>query len=340
VAYVNSDNTGRGFWRVSGDHRLERFINDVGRDVQDPEKPQLSVWSRARLQRIARANGADERGELRRANELRIAALGSGSDYGSFLDYAGIPALDIRFGGEDGGGVYHSAYDDFYWYTHFSDTKFVYGRALAQVAGTAIMRMADADLIPLSFGDSADTISRYVKEVEALLKTQQDKVRETNQQLDEGAFDAISDPQHPTVAPKREDLPPFINFAPLDNGTTAFKRSAERFEKAFAKAQEHDGAMYTNAGLQQLNQKLMEAERAFIDEGGLPGRPWFKNQIYAPGAYTGYGVKTLPAVRESIEQKKWAEAEQGSQTIGKVLQREAELVEQAAKLLEVLNTQK
>jgi N-acetylated-alpha-linked acidic dipeptidase len=334
VMYVNSDGNGRGFWRASGDHRLERFINDVGHDVQDPEKPNLSVWQRARLQRISRATAETDRGDLRRSSELRIGALGDGSDYAPFLDHAGIAALNIGFGGEGGGGVYHSIYDDFYWYTHFSDTKFVYGRALAQLGGSAVMRMADAELIPLSFGDAADTVARYVKEVETLLKSEQDKQAEVNRELDEGAYDAASDPEHPTVAPKREDIPPFINFAPLENGSAAMKRSSDHFEKALTQAQEKGGAVYANSSVQQLNQKLIEAERGFLDENGLPERPWFKNQIYAPGAYTGYGVKTLPAVRESIEQKKWQEADQGSQTIGRVLEHEAQMIEDAAKQLE------
>jgi len=340
VMYVNSDSNGRGYWRASGDHRLERFINDVGRDIQDPEKPQLTVWQRARLQRIARASGAEDRGDLRRASEIRIGALGDGSDYAPFLDHAGVAALNLGFGGEGGGGVYHSIYDDFYWYTHFADTKFVYGRALAQLAGTAVMRMADADLIPLSFGDSADTIARYVKEIETLLKTEQDKQKEVNQELEEGVFEATSDPEHPTVAPKREELPPFINFAPLENGSAAMKRSSDHFERVLAKAQEHGGAAYSSGALQKLNRKLIEAERAFLDENGLPARPWFKNQIYAPGAYTGYGVKTIPAVRESIEQKQWSQAEQGTQTVGRVLQNEADMIEDAAKQLEALDQAK
>jgi N-acetylated-alpha-linked acidic dipeptidase len=334
VMYVNSDSNGRGYWRASGDHRLERFINDVARDIPDPEKPQLSVWQRARLQRLARAANSEDRGDLRRSNELRIGALGDGSDYAPFLDHAGVAALNIGFGGEGGGGVYHSVYDDFYWYTHFADTKFVYGRALAQLGGMSMMRMADADLVPYSFGDAADTVARYVKEVEALLKTEQDKQKEVNQELEEGVYDATSDPQHPTVAPKREDLPPFINFAPLENGSAEMKRSADHFERALAKAQQDGGSAYANSTLQQLNRKLIEAEGGFLDENGLPERPWYKNQIYAPGAYTGYGVKTLPAVRESIEQKQWAQAEQGSQTIGKVLEHEAQLIEEAAKQLE------
>ncbi|MBV9144803.1 MAG: M28 family peptidase [Acidobacteria bacterium] len=340
VMYVNSDSNGRGYWRASGDHRLERFINDVARDVPDPEKPNLSVWQRARFQRLARAANSDDRGDLRHSNELRIGALGDGSDYAPFLDHAGVAALNIGFGGEGGGGVYHSIYDDFYWYTHFADTKFVYERALAQLAGMSVMRMADADLIPLSFGDAADTVGRYVKEVETLLKTEQDKQREVNLELDEGVYDATSDPEHPTAAPKKEEVAPFINFAPLENGSAALKHSSEHFERALAKAQQQGGSAYGNSAVQQLNQKLLEAERGFLDEQGLPERPWFKNQIYAPGAYTGYGVKTLPAVRESIEQKKWSQAEQGAQTIGRVLEHEAQLIEDAARQLESLEAGK
>jgi N-acetylated-alpha-linked acidic dipeptidase len=336
VIYVNSDSNGRGYWRASGDHRLERFINEVARDIPDPEKPNLSVWQRARLQRLARAANSEDRGDLRRSNELRIGALGDGSDYAPFLDHAGVAALNIGFGGEGGGGVYHSIYDDFYWYTHFADTKFVYERALAQLGGMSVMRMADAELIPLSFGDAAETVGRYVHEVENLLKTEQDKQREVNLELDEGVYDATSDPEHPTVAPQREEMPPFINFAPLENGSAAMKRSADHFERALAKAQQQGGAAYTNNAIQQLNQKLIEAERGFLDQQGLPGRPWFKNQVYAPGAYTGYGVKTLPAVRESIEQKKWSDADQGSVTVGRTLEHEAQLIEDAAKQLDAM----
>ncbi len=247
VMYVNSDGTGRGYMRISGAHTLERFINDVERDVQDPEK-NISVWSRARARRIAEAAPSEDRSDLRQRAELRIAPLGDGSDYASFLDHTGVPALNLGFGGEDTGGVYHSIYDDFYWYTHFSDTDFVYGRALAQLAGTAMMRMADADLIPLSFSDSAETIGRYVKELEAQLKKQQEEASERNRELDEGVFAATSDPKKTFIAPPREELPPFINFAPLENGSAAYIKSAAHFERALAKAQSLGGVAYARCG--------------------------------------------------------------------------------------------
>ena len=336
VMYVNSDNSGRGYLHVSGEHTLEHFINGVSKDINDPEK-NITVWERARLHHLAVATDTDNRAELRNRPDVRITPLGDGSDYAPFLDHAGVPALDLRFAGEDEGGVYHSIYDDFYWYTHFSDKTFAYGRALAQVAGTAIMRMADADMIPVSFGDMADTIARYDKELHDTVDKDQSHAKETESEIEEGVFEATSDPEKPLSAPKREDVPPFLNFAPLDNGSAAFTAAATHFEKSLAAAEKNNGNPFANASVDALNHQLIQCWQAFLDESGLPERPWFKNMIYAPGAYTGYGVKTLPAIRESIEQKKWSQAEASIARVGRVLQKSAEQIEIAAQQLDALS---
>ena len=216
VAYLNSDTNGRGYLFMGGSHSLERFINDVTRDIDDPET-KLTVWKRGQLRAIADASSADDRQDVRRRADLRIGALGSGSDYTPFLQHVGVASLNLGFGGEDGGGIYHSIYDDFKWYTTFDDTAFVYGRALAQTVGTAVMRLADAEVLPYEFTGLAETVGRYVKEVEKLLKDKQDEVRERNRQLDEGVFAATADPRERFVPPAREEIPPFLNFAPLDN---------------------------------------------------------------------------------------------------------------------------
>ena len=336
VAYINSDNNSRGFLRVSGSHSLERFLNGVARDIDDPEK-HISVWDRAHLLRIADASGAEVREELRKRADWRIRALGDGSDYASFLDHAGIAAVDVRFSGEGGEGQYHSIYDDFYWYTHFSDTQFIYGRALAQTAGTAIMRLADADLLPFDFVGQADTIKTYVKELEKLFKTEQDEIRERNLEFQEGVFSAISDPQKPTQPPARMEMPPAINFAPLQSSSETLQKAAQRYDAA-AKNFLGGGSKANAAALMALNERLYKSERLFLSEKGLPGRPWFKHQIYAPGAYTGYAVKTIPAVREAIEQYKWAEAQEGVATVGEILIKEAASVNEAASQLEQLGS--
>ena len=324
--YINSDGNGRGYLGVAGSHSLEKFIDGVARDVEDPEK-KMPVWKRNQLERISRAP-APERDEVRKRSELRIGALGSGSDYTAFIDHLGIASLNLGFGGEDGGGIYHSIYDDFYWYTHFSDGDFIYGRALAQTAGTAMMRFADADLLPYDFTNFAETVRRYADEVQKLWKTESDEIRERNKEIAEGLFSATADPHKTSVPPPVETQPPFLNFAPLENGLAALSLAAERYDKAEQKAK------LDKPGLEPVNQKLVRIERGLTLPDGLPGRPWFQHQIYAPGFYTGYGVKTLPGVREAIEQKRWKEADEQIVRVGKVLEKEAALIDEAAGGLE------
>src|SRR6059036_304046 len=192
VAYLNSDTNGRGYLSLAGSHTLEKFINDVARDIEDPET-KLTVWKRNQLRAVATARTSEARDEARRRADLRIGALGSGSDYTPFPQHVGIASLNLGYGGEDGGGIYHSIYDDFKWYTTFDDTSFVYGRALAQTMGTAVMRLADAELLPYDFTGLAETVGRYAREVQKLLNDKQDSVREQNRQIDEGVFTATND---------------------------------------------------------------------------------------------------------------------------------------------------
>jgi N-acetylated-alpha-linked acidic dipeptidase len=272
---------------------------------------------------------SQEGAEARNRQDLRIGALGSGSDYTAFLDFLGVASVNMGFGGEDGGGIYHSIYDDFYWYTHFADTNFVYGRALAQTAGTAVMRLADSELLPYDFDNFTDTIHRYIDEIRKLAKDKRDEIVERNKRIEEGMFAAIMDPHEPTVAPPKETVPPFLNFAPLENGLAALQRTAEAYDKALAQATDNGGAALARAALKEANQKLIAVERALTLNEGLPNRPWFKHQIYAPGFYTGYGVKTLPAVRESIEQKEWKLADEEIVKVGKVLENAGEAIQGA-----------
>jgi N-acetylated-alpha-linked acidic dipeptidase len=332
AVYINSDGNGRGELQMEGSHTLEKFMNGVARDIEDPEA-KIPVWKRAQAFRIANvpANAPpQERQELRTRPDLRIGALGSGSDYTAFLDHIGIASLNLGFGGEDRGGIYHSIYDDFYWYTHFSDGTFVYGRALAQTAGTAVMRLADAELLPLDFAGFTDTIRRYIDEVQKLARDKREEIIERNRAIDDGVFQAASDPRFPTVPPAREAVPPFLNFAPLENGFAALLRTAQQYDQALAQAAGSGADALARASLKDVNARLIAVERALTLKEGLPNRPWFRHQIYAPGFYTGYGVKTLPAVRESIEQKDWKLADEEIAKVGKVLENTGEVIEGAA----------
>ncbi|HQT94343.1 MAG TPA: transferrin receptor-like dimerization domain-containing protein [Thermoanaerobaculaceae bacterium] len=333
VAYLNSDSNGRGYLSMGGSHTLEAFYNDVARDITDPESG-VSVWKRLRLHRIEDAKTAEERKEIRKRPDLRIGALGFGSDYTVFLDHLGIPCISLGFGGEDEGGIYHSVYDDFYSYTHFGDTTFVYGRALAQTTGTAVIRLADADLLPYRFTNLADTVDLYLGQLKKLLQKERAEARERNLELEEGVFAATVDPRAPLLPPPAEAVPPHLNFAPLENAAEALAHSAERYDKAVAKARANGGAGLADESVQTVNATLMGVERAMLDPAGLPDRPWFENLLYAPGMYTGYGVKTVPMVREAIELRRWQEADEGIVRTAKVLADVAAVIDRATAALE------
>jgi N-acetylated-alpha-linked acidic dipeptidase len=329
VAYFNSDGNGRGYFHAQGSHSLENFVNGVTKDVVDPET-KMPVWKREQLVAISRAD-ADARKELRSRSDLRIGALGSGSDYTVFIDHLGVASVNLGYGGEDeSNGQYHSAYDDFYMYTHFQDTDFVYGRALAQTAGMMVMRMADADVIPFQFTDLAETIHGYVAELKKLALTTRDKTKEQNALISEGVYKALYDPKKQFVPPASQPLPPYFNFAPLDQASDDLTRAGEEYDKAVGVA----GVNLAPTVSGQLNEQLLQTERMLIDSAGLPNRPWFENLIYAPGFYTGYGVKTMPGVREAIEQKQWSAVDPQIARVAAALEREASLLEKATKLVQ------
>ncbi len=318
VAYINTDGNGRGFLGAGGSHSLERFINEVAREVRDPETG-LTVWQRLQAQTIRNGSPQAKR-EARERGDLRIGALGSGSDYTPFIQHLGIASLNLGFGGEDGGGIYHSIYDTPRWYETFSDSNYVYGRALSQVVGLAVMRLASADVLPYQFTNLAETLRGYAGEVKVLRDELSARAAETNRMLDDGVIAATEDPRAPLKPPAREALVPYLNFAPLDNAIEAFGRAASGYERSLGSALQRapDGAALTRA-----NAMLRDTERQFSSPEGLPRRPWYKHLLYAPGLYTGYGVKTLPGVREAIEQKDW-------DTVAREVTRLAQAIDRAA----------
>jgi N-acetylated-alpha-linked acidic dipeptidase len=332
VAYVNSDSNGRGFLQVSGSHTIEKFINQVARDVPDPQT-KVSVAERLRARRIA-VRGDDEpedRKEVRERADLRIGALGSGSDYTPFLQHLGIASLNIGFGGEDGNGIYHSIYDSFAHYTRFGDPTFEYGIALAKVGGRTVLRLAEADVLPFEFTAFADTLGRYVKQVAKLADDMREKTEEDNRLARDGTLVLAADPQQRFVAPKPREPVPYVNFAPLQNALARVDQSARTFDKARAARGDRPLSPEVQG---RLDAVLMQAEQALTRPQGLPGRPWFRHQVYAPGYYTGYGVKTLPGVREALEMRDWKAAEEQAVIAARTLEGFAALIDRATALVE------
>ncbi len=327
VAYLNSDTNSRGYFDAEGSHSLEKFINGVAMDVDDPEAG-VSSWKRLQASRIV--NGSpDVRKDARDREDLRISALGSGSDYSSFIDHLGIASLNLGYGGEDEGGIYHSIYDDFYWFTHFSDTAFVYERALAQAAGISVLRLANADLLPFAFTNLAETVQGYVKDLQSLRDRRAEQIADRNRLIDEGLYKFTSDPRDPIVAPQRQQPAPQLNFAPLLNAVDSLNHAATRYDKAYNSAV----AQGRSAIAKSVNERLIQAERALTSSEGLKNRAWYVHMLYAPGFYTGYGVKTIPGVREAIEQGNWQDADREIARAAAAVEREATLVSSLAAML-------
>jgi N-acetylated-alpha-linked acidic dipeptidase len=304
VVYINSDGNGRGFLGVEGSHALEPFMNEVARDVIDPET-HISVADRMHSRELVNAaNGGKLKKDLLAKKPFTIGALGSGSDYSPFLQHLGIPSFNLGFGGEDPGGEYHSIYDSYDDYRRFKDPSFQYGVALAKTAGRTTLRMADATLLPFDFRALYKTINGYAAD----LMTELDQMRETtsltNLILKDHQYSYGTDTALHLLAPAAKDEVPYLNFSSLQNALGDLEKVSNRLADTLAKSK------WNGSGEDAVNQSLYRAEQQLLSDNGLPRRPWYRHSIYAPGFYTGYGVKTLPGIREAIEQRNWKEAQE------------------------------
>lgn len=329
VAYINTDAYGRGFLQPNGSHSLEQFVNRAAKSVPDPDAG-MSLWHRLQAATIASGSPA-LRAEARTRPDLRLNALGGGSDFTAFIHHAGIPTIDLALRGlSNSAGIYHSAYDSYYHFSTFIDPNFAYGKAFAQMTGTLVLGLADAEVLPFEFTNLAETVQGYVRELQALLRERQDAVREQNRQIEDGVLTAVNDKGQPLTLPAIEAVPPALNFAPLENAVAAFTTAAQRYRTA-ARA---TGRALDRDTLRAVNAQLRISERALTDPEGLPGRPWFRHTLYASGFYTGYDVKTLPGIREAIEQKRFAEAEREVVRAAQAIERATAVIGEAASRLE------
>ena len=325
VLYLNSDTNGRGFLGAGGSHSLQHLVNQAAADVNDPEK-NVSVQTRMRAHLLVEVADKNARPETKamakiaeKGGDVPIDALGSGSDYSAFLEHLGLASLDLGFGGEDDNdGIYHSRYDSFDHFDRFGDPGFKYEVALAQVAGRIVMRTADAEVVPMRFGDFSDTLDRYVGELHKLVDDTRKATDQQHKLLAMHAYELDSDPTRPVAPPARDSDVPDIDLKPLDDAAKKLKASAQAYEAAYD-ARAANGLQIPVAQLQQINGLMANMEQRLTERDGLPGREWFKHMIYAPGMLTGYGVKTVPGVREALEARRWDEANKYAAVTAKVL---------------------
>ena len=312
VMYVNSDTNGRGFLQAEGSHALQHFLSEVARDVKDPETG-ASVLTRAlahrRVSAYDSAGSGDSAARAGANGDLVLGALGSGSDYTPFLQHLGINSVNLGFEGESQYGVYHSAYDSFDHYRRFVDPTFEYGVALAKVAGRIMLRASQAQLIPVHESDFAASIAGYDEELHKLADGMRSKTRELAKLQDDESYKLTVNPDYPRSPPSRVADVPYLNFAELDNAVAKLEQSAKAFDQEYARL-DAAGDAAGSAERERVNSSLTILEQNLTDSQGLPGREWYQHMIYAPGLHTGYGVKTLPGIREAIEERRWDEANQ------------------------------
>jgi N-acetylated-alpha-linked acidic dipeptidase len=345
VLYLNSDTNARGFLHPEGSHSLQHLLNDVARTVNDPE---TGVSSQARLRARMLVEGyekdpaddrdvAEETARVARVaakgGDLAISALGSGSDYTPFLQHLGVTTLSIEYKGEEEqDGVYHSNYDSFDHYVRFGDPTLTYGIAEAETVGHTVLRMADAPVLPLQFSGFASTMRDYVDQLHKLVEEKRTRVAELTPLLDHNDFGLAADPTRVVAAPAREGPVPEVNLAPLDAVLTRLQTSAAAYDGAYARLASGPISLTTGQRA-QLNALLQGMEQRLTDARGLPGRDWYRHFIYAPGVLTGYGVKTLPGVREAIEGDRWDEANRYAAITAEVLGAYCDGIDRATALL-------
>jgi N-acetylated-alpha-linked acidic dipeptidase len=299
VAYINSDGNGRGFLGAQGSHAFTPLITEISKSITDPETG-VSVFERAKASKAASASGAAAKKEAYDATQFPLGAMGSGSDYSSFIQHLGVPSLNIGFGGEDEGGEYHSIYDSYDMYKRFKDPTFVYGVTLAQTTGRAVLRLSEADVLPFDFHYLQKTVKGYIAELIKNVDQMRESAKVENELVKNKVYVYAADPTDKLKTQEVVAEVPYIDFTPILNALTHFEKAAARVEEA---------KKTTDANkLSAINVKLYTAEQQLLTNAGLPRRPWYKHSLYAPGFYTGYGVKTVPGVREAIEQKSWKEA--------------------------------
>jgi N-acetylated-alpha-linked acidic dipeptidase len=305
---------------AGGSHALQPFVDEIAKNVIDPQT-NVSVYERWKANKATTEANTKAKKDALTATTMDLGALGSGSDYSPFLQHLGLPSLNIGFGGEDGGGEYHSIYDSYDDYRRFKDPGFEYGVALAKTAGHAVLRMADADMLPFDYSALSKTINNYATELINLTNDMRDATSVENQLLKQNDYRLAADPTKTFIAPKPKDEVPFLDFSPLQNAVQSLKTSTDTLTTVLKK-------MSSQAEFQDnINLQLFHAEQQLLLPNGLPGRSWYMHSLYAPGFYTGYGVKTMPGIREAIEQRKWKEAQDEINSTARVIQNLADYLQ-------------
>jgi N-acetylated-alpha-linked acidic dipeptidase len=277
--YVNRDaGAGGPNFSSSAVHSLTPFVHELAQSLQ-PAGATRTLYD-GWLERT--------REETPGVKAPAVGALGSGSDYTAFLDHVGIASMDMGLNGRGGDGSYHSTYDNPTWFKKYIDPQFAFSVLATQTTGVALLRLADAEVLPFDYETYGRQILEYIGEIE--------------QQAVKASADGAKT----------------IDFAGL-------RAAAEAFAQAGADVRARGDSMLAASpsaqDLAAINRRLIMAERDLIEPAGLPDRPWYRHVVYAPGLYTGYGVKTIPGVREAVDAGNYSRAAEQAVVVIRALKR-------------------
>ncbi len=302
VVYINSDANGRGFLEAGGSHALENVVDEVAKNIPDPQTG-ANLFERLKAREVITAASPQLAKEKMDKTNIHLDALGTGSDFSPFLQHLGLPVLNLAFSGEDNNGVYHSIYDSYDNFIRFVDPGFYYGATLSKMAGHVSLRMLNADILPFDFRILYKEIKTYTTELQTMISNLRESTSVNNEIIRKKYFLIANDTANSYSPPVQKQEIPYIDFSPLQNAIISLGRAADHsFEAMNTKGM-------TGKQMDSLNRMLYRAEQELLLDQGLPLRPWYKHVLYAPGFYTGYSVKTLPGIRESIEQRNFLQAE-------------------------------
>jgi N-acetylated-alpha-linked acidic dipeptidase len=307
VAYINSDVSGAGILAVSGSSSLAHFISGIADSVTDPASG-VSVSKRVQLKgdldiyQPPSSSGNSITASGRRyddkSRQLILGPPGYGSDHHSFVSHFALPTLIVEFRGEDSLGAYHTGYDNYAWYTRFNDPKFRYAAATAQMNGLAVMRLADADILPMTFRPMADAIAREVDGIETLYATRRSAIEHKDAQVAAKAFELLAFRDQPRTAPPAQPVPT-LDLTPLRAPLARITALAADYDRRI-----EAGIRLSAADTAALNNALKAVEEAFGRRAGLPGRPFYRNELYSPGRL--WDTVPFPAIGDAINDEDWS----------------------------------
>ena len=335
VAYINVDEATSGpNFHGQAVASLAPMLVETSRTLQDPSGKSLyDAWKATATKEKEEGHQSSQMNDSGVSDgQLADTRIGSGSDHTVFLNFVGMPVIGLQFDGDY--GVYHSAYDDFYWMNHFGDPGYKYHTLMSQLWGVTALRLANADLLPFDFATYANNIRQFVNELARSASSHSVILSGVAASRSEAATQSKDPaPACPTCAAEGSFHQALASDAPSPTpplDLTAVTKAIDAFEAAGKRLNESLTLKLSGYVAPQLaltvNHGMMRVERNWLNPDGIPGRPWFKHILY--GARFTYAHLELPGLTEAVEAQDWPTAKKQARILQRALEKNTKLVDE------------